>query len=1159
MSTSNKRQSHVSSIRSNDKNVPRTPMLSNRTLACNWRNSDSTNKDIKKLGKELLLVKTCSTKYQQTNQKQLTSITPSVSTSKFSLKSASEKETHFLSLDGMTKLHTDTKPFTVSTTTAVNNTHKVKRATIKKNEKKFYNNFDKKYSIHSNNPLKFKNSYINRPDFESTPSIVTVKSELKRKKTSTNLSDLSRSNVYSSTSGNQISAWLTQCNNISTNLGEKNDAKSQKSIDFSSGKYINSFLSSHSDIKQSNHSIHHLADKIDLNEYESDRKATNVLNEFNTTRLKCLAEKFVNSNSVICSESTRLNDLNHHRRLKGFSNEHVADNEFNTNLHSSVPKYYDVNVTNVTDWASVSSSEWGDDMCEFDRQQSFRVHEMFEEIDRVLFDNQNLNVNDSVLTYIATTNNDDESNNDEDQSYINNLCSFGFDNVSLSLNSFEDKNSSFQNAHHLNSSVANCTNSNSCGIQDHLFYECKDWLSRFPHLRVVGKQIKPSSERESTLYHNDNSQIISEFSNCFNVSCTTTDSSLNVEKSISTNSRLNHQSSTPTNSIDEEIFAIDGKYENFIENDKTVNSKYNAASNMEHGKQLSSCENTYLHNKLIVNDTEANISKSYQGSQHYSSHTHQGYNCFRHKDREKSNLSTEHPGTEMCSETIFSLPKEISQLCFPSTTSINKEVLENVKRPNDLEGGITTVLSNSFETIIKTIFQHLWTDLIEWLKISLSANVYSALNKNGSYQEAPRCYSSPFYRQEDTILSRCNSPGGDAQNSFSLTSSRFPKQTKHSNNNISNCLGSQQTVHTNESSIELADLLQISTKTLQTREKSLVQENSENSTRIQYMGSNSISKDSTNSHQITTVGSANLTSVTMTMITTASRISPQPMGTISVNRPISILHNKYITNVPRKLIPTPNGSVAEIMHHGGSSEVGVIGIAANLHHYGKLAPLERLRTHLAPQYSSILEEHSFITTTSPPLHLTNSETFFQQTYTASLAKSPNLSISHLLSSVTVSQSPTPYLEVTTTTSHSVSTPISITGQMSSVNTSVANEAISSRNVILPPLSNPTSNSSIINATILFSPPNHVNTELSLPNSKIISFVINKTGFGVNQNSGQVCHQTPHLHKGISGSLVGQHNNTNFNCANTSIYTQKVTSKSSIQRNQNSPKQVSYYP
>ncbi|KAK4476032.1 hypothetical protein MN116_001262 [Schistosoma mekongi] len=1157
MSIGNKRQSHISSIRPNDKNVPRTPMLPNRTLACNWRNSDLTNKDIKKLGKELLLVKTCSTKYQQTNQKQLTSITPSASTSKFSLKSAGAKETSFLNLDGMIKLHTDIKPFTVSTTTAVNNTHRVKRAIIKKNEKEFLNNFDKKCSIHSNNPSKFKNNHINRPDFKSTPSIVTVKSELKRKKVSTNLSDLSGSNVCSSPSGNQINAWLSQCNKISATLGNKNEAKSQKPVDLNSGKYTISFLSSQSSIKQSNNLIHDLADKINLAEYESDRKATNVSDELNTTILKCSIEKFVNSNSVLCSDSTQLNDLKYYRRLKNLSNEHVADNELSTNLRSSGAKHHDVNMTNATDWASVSSSDWGDDMCEFDRQQSFRVHEMFEEIDRVLFDNQNLNLQDSVLPYMATTNNTDEPTNDNEHSYIHNLCSFGFDNISLSLNSFENKNSSFQNAHHLNSSVANYTNSNSCGIQDHLFYECKDWLSRFPHLRVVGKQIKPSSEREPTLYHNDDSQIISEFSNCFNVSCTTIDSPLNVEKSISANSRLNHQSSsTPTNFIDEEIFAIDGKYENFIEYDETVNSKYNAANNMERGKQLSSCENTYLDNKLIVNDTEPNISRSYHGSQHHGNHTHQGNHCYQHKDQQKLNPTTEHPSTETFSETISSLPKAISQSCFPSTTSINKEALDNDKRSNDLESDITTVLPNSFETILKTIFQHLWTDLIKWLRISLSASTYSALNKNGSNQEAPRCYSSPFYRQDNT-LSRCNSPAGDVQNSFFPSSSRFPKQTKHSNNNISNGLGSQHTVHTNESNIELADLLQISTKTLQTREKSLVQENNENSTKIQYMGSNTILKDSSNNHQITTVGSASLTSVTMTTITTTSRISPQPTGTISVNRPISILHNKYITNVPRKPIPTTNSSVGEIMHHGGSSEVGVIGIAANLHHNEKLAPLERLRTHLAPQYSSILEEQSFITTTSPTLHLTSSETSFHQTYTASLAKSRNLSVSHLLSSVTASQSPTPHLQVISTTSHSVSTSISNTSQMSSVNTSVANESISSRNVILPPLSNATNNSSVINETILFSPCNHVNTELSLPNSKIISFVINKTGFGVNQNSGQVCYQTPHLHKGIGGSLVGQHNNANFNCANTSIYTQKITPKSSTQRNQTSPKQATF--
>ncbi|KAF5394146.1 hypothetical protein PHET_12156 [Paragonimus heterotremus] len=41
-----------------------------------------------------------------------------------------------------------------------------------------------------------------------------------------------------------------------------------------------------------------------------------------------------------------------------------------------------------TDWTSISSSEWGDDICEFDRLQSRRVQQMFEDIDHMLFEKQ---------------------------------------------------------------------------------------------------------------------------------------------------------------------------------------------------------------------------------------------------------------------------------------------------------------------------------------------------------------------------------------------------------------------------------------------------------------------------------------------------------------------------------------------------------------------------------------------------------------------------------------------------------------------------------------------------------------------------------------------------------------------------------------------------
>lgn len=114
----------------------------------------------------------------------------------------------------------------------------------------------------------------------------------------------------------------------------------------------------------------------------------------------------------------------------------------------------------------------------------------------------------------------------------------------------------------------------------------------------------------------------------------------------------------------------------------------------------------------------------------------------------------------------------------------------------------------------------------EMFIISLSAeNTFPNLNKyetNGISQKASH---SPFQSHllHDTTFSRCDSSVGDAQNPSALPSFRLFKQTKHSNSDTPNCLIGQHSVQTHESNIELADLLQISTKTLQTREKSLVQ------------------------------------------------------------------------------------------------------------------------------------------------------------------------------------------------------------------------------------------------------------------------------------------------------------------------------------------------
>ncbi|CAH8590267.1 unnamed protein product [Schistosoma turkestanicum] len=352
MSVGNKKQPHISSSPT-DRDVPRVPVLPNRTSARSWRKREPKNKDIKKLSKDPIHVKTCSTKYQQqNNQRRLANVVPSVSTSQLPLKSVNEKDTKYLNVGRITNSQTDVKPFHTYTSTAANSTHNLKRAIIRKDEKDFPSNFEKNNSIHEYNLSKSNNNcHINKPDYKYTLSMTTVKPGVV-KKMSFNQSDHSKSSNCLSSSENQISSWLIQRNNTSTTLNKKGVKSDQKAIGSGQRGNFNSCLSSHSFIKQSNETVHCSAKKIDSDKQQSNEEVTCVSNELNTNSSKYSKTNLIDRIHETVDESTEV-----------VSNEHLIDNEPDENINSNPVKYYDVNSTNLTDWGSVSSSEWGDDMC----------------------------------------------------------------------------------------------------------------------------------------------------------------------------------------------------------------------------------------------------------------------------------------------------------------------------------------------------------------------------------------------------------------------------------------------------------------------------------------------------------------------------------------------------------------------------------------------------------------------------------------------------------------------------------------------------------------------------------------------------------------------------------------------------------------------------
>nr|CAH8875622.1 unnamed protein product [Trichobilharzia regenti] len=716
---------------------------------------------------------------------------------------------------------------------------------------------------------------------------------------------------------------------------------------------------------------------------------------------------------------------------------------------------------------------------------------------------------------------------------------------------------------------------NPSGIQDHLFYECKDWLSRFPHLRVVGKQIVASEGFKSTTCAGQ-----SDCSKCTDVSCIT-DKSMAIcgqtvsetESSDTLNRMTNSQSAITVNAnyMDEEIFAMDGNYEELLIDSQQKNLPMNSVERRNRTPSFEQKRQQHQ-DKSSVSDRRKSISKEQLDNkhQHRSNHHSQQPQHEHHKHKHKEQANE-------CNKRYTVLSEVVAQ------SSSNIKISESNKTTTGLGTSHSKVsvvkkhLPNSVEMILSVISQHLWKDLMDWLRISLVENMYAVSNKgdsNAIYQKNIPHHTFPLHRLRESILSRCSSSVGDTQNSLSLPSFRLSKQTKPVNTDMSTLGSGQTTVQTSEFSAEqLSDLLQISTKTLQMREKSIIHEVSDNPNRIQPTAAASyVATDSLCNHpSTTTVTSLHSSSVfmTTTVTTSVSRVSPQPAGSAFVTRPVSSLHCKSPHYLTRKCVPAASSSsscccITEIPSHGGSSGVGVVGVAANLHHNGRLAPLDKIRTPLPPpqpqpmQYSSRLEENTVFSPTTPitpTIQLANTESSTHSTGANALSRCRNFNGNQFLSSVIVGPTPSPPSPLALTTANAVVQNI----QTSTIPANLVGDSAASRSLILPPLSNSTVNASTVN-TIPVSNNNSSNpltTGLSLPSPKNNLSVVSKTGFALHQHGGQVNQQhPPYLHKGISGNLVAQQN-TNNSSVNTSVYTQRISSKSSSHRKQSSTKQITF--
>ncbi|VDL64011.1 unnamed protein product, partial [Hymenolepis diminuta] len=163
-------------------------------------------------------------------------------------------------------------------------------------------------------------------------------------------------------------------------------------------------------------------------------------------RLNLLKEK-----QTRAKESPNLGTSNAASREKHKFNNFSSNNSTNPPPPTSYDRYYDLSSfssedfsfsTNPNDVTSITSSDWGDEACELDRERSHHVQQLFNAIEQMLFD----------------------------PGWLKNChLNTGTENLNTSVHP---------------------TSSDLISVRN-LLPECEEWASKFPHFRLNGLQIRP--------------------------------------------------------------------------------------------------------------------------------------------------------------------------------------------------------------------------------------------------------------------------------------------------------------------------------------------------------------------------------------------------------------------------------------------------------------------------------------------------------------------------------------------------------------------------------------------------------------------------------------------------------------------------------------------
>ncbi|KAF8571992.1 hypothetical protein P879_00816 [Paragonimus westermani] len=630
-----------------------------------------------------------------------------------------------------------------------------------------------------------------------------------------------------------------------------------------------------------------------------------------------------------------------------------------------------------TDWNSISSSEWGDDICEFDRLQSRRVQQMFEDIDCLLFDSPEL----------------------------------------LKLQSAMPPKSA--------QSRKSCKNDNTQYSMVHLERECQDWLHRFPHLRIVGTQIVPSEESGFVFCKSTNEAVQSKM-------CSPTTSDW-VAQNPQT---LKYRTSETKRGISQ--VARNTPNPLFNENEGfTVEQTNQKSTSREHDSQ-------FITDSIGTNiDPESDDVSSYLLKFYNEDHNGKYEEIIAADDQDSGSRINVRNRQKSYSEEKTMTPTIRGHHCDLEVDRLYTD--PKLVRPSGI--------NPSKETLLSHIRRKLCQDISDWLKLTNS----ELQNSDTIHTEHPITVSEPNksttdyenvnfahadqkhcqYQQHTSPDPTCESwevnsqfkplkqfTGGGRLQSFS-EKNRSIQTTRASQL----CAISQSTTSSNP--VGLSDLLQISTKALQQRDRPI----------LEHLDIQKTSQPSFLTHGVdenTLTGGGNQWNPTM------QRLSPQPF-VHTVTRPFSCLSMKLMPHSSRKsgivtCSTQPESSCAPC----GS---GVVGVAANLYHVGKLAPLEIVPTHLTMPPGSISED---IQTHNSTICL-NTQVSMESTANCSRTKINHCTVSHTICPNVTAITTFTLNPVTNT--HTQVSALCPDVKTTNIPAAISTDTIAGRICTLPPLSN----------------------------------------------------------------------------------------------------------